>query len=338
MIGIGIIGAGDYGAQHAAALRDLSGVRLVAASRTNATALAEFTAQYGGTGYTDYHALLADPAVEAVVIATPHHQHTAIALAAAHAGKHILLEKPMAPTLAECDAINAAVDAAGVTLLVGHVNRFAPPYQAAKTVLESGDLGEVVFGRAAMQKYWFEPNRRNWHLDRAHGGGVWLTVGIHPLDRLTWLIDSPVISVSAQLGTRFHPPDTMTADDAGLVFLRYANGAAGTIVSVGYVTGAPDHSTELIGTRGMLRVDYVGGVQVGRAERWQVIPETVPTGAWMHAALVNEWQAFIRAITTGTPPAVSGHTARAIMRVAFAAEESARLGREVRLDEGETSA
>ena len=82
-------------------------MRLVAASRTNAAALAEFTARYGGRGYTDYADLLADPAVDAVVIATPHHLHTAAVEAAAQAGKHILLEKPMAPTLAECDRILA---------------------------------------------------------------------------------------------------------------------------------------------------------------------------------------------------------------------------------------
>jgi len=286
---IGIIGAGDYGAQHARALQAIDDARIVAASRTNAEALAQFTAEFGCQGFTDYHALLAQPDIDTVVIATPHHQHTPIALAAAQAGKHILLEKPMAPTLAECDQILAAALAAGVRLMVGHTNRFASTYRIAKALIESGDMGRVVMGTAAMQKFWFEPNRRDWHLDRTSGGGVWMTVGIHPLDRLIWLIDSPVETVSARFGTYFHE---MQADDTGMVFLRHANGAASMVISTGYSTGAPKHTTELTCTKGMLSIDYATGVQIGREDRWQTLPESVPQGSWMHEALVAEWQGF----------------------------------------------
>lgn len=84
-------------------IAQLDNVRLVVASRTNVHALAEFTKRYGDSGYTDYHDLLADPAVDDVVIATPHDRHTQVVTAAADVGKHTLLEKPIAPTLAECD-------------------------------------------------------------------------------------------------------------------------------------------------------------------------------------------------------------------------------------------
>lgn len=327
---IGIIGAGSYGVQHAEALAALSDAQLVAASRTNETALAEFTRQYGGKGYTDYHDLLADPEVEIVVVATPHHHHTDIVEAAAQAGKHILLEKPMAPTLAECDRILNAVKAAHVQLMVGHVNRFARAYTTAKRLIESGEMGKVIMGSAAMQKFWFEPNRRGWHLDRATGGGVWLTVGIHPLDRLTWLIGSPIRSVSAQFGTYFHD---MNADDSGMAFLRYEDGAAGMIISTGYSTGAPKHTTELTCTRGMLTIEYSAGVQIGRDERWQTVPESMPDGDWMHEALVGEWRAFLDTLDARREPPVSGSAARHIMVAAFAAERSSAEKREVHLDE-----
>ena len=325
MLKVGIIGAGSYGAHHAEAIAALEGVQLVAACRTSPEPLAEFVARFGGRGYTDHADLLADPAVEAVVIATPHHRHTAIALDAARAGKHILLEKPMAPTLDECDAIIVAAAEAGVTLLVGHVNQFSPAYLAAKAILESGEVGEIVLGLSTMSKFWFEPNRRAWHLDRATGGGMWMTAGIHCLDRLTWLVDSPVASVSAQLSTRFHDQQ---ADDAGLIFVRYANGAAGTIVSVGYANGAPKHLTELTCTKGMLNIDYTGGVTIGHEERWQPVPDSGTQG-WMARALVNEWRAFLQAVEEGTPPAVSGEYARHIMAAVFAAEESSAQRREV---------
>lgn len=326
MWGIGIIGAGSYGAQHAEAIAALDNARVVASSRTNAAALAEFTAQYGGTGYTDNAALLADPAVDAVVIATPHHLHTQVALDAAAAGKHILLEKPMAPTRDECRQIIAATRQAGVKLMIGHVNHFAPAYAAAKQLIDSGEMGEIIHGLATMQKFWFESNRREWHLDRSTGGGVWMTVGIHPLDRLTWLVDHPVVTVSAQFSTRYHD---QAADDVGMAFLRYANGAAGTIVSTGYTQGAPKHLTELTCTKGMVNVDYAAGVSIGRDDQWRTLPETVPQGNWMHEALVGEWRGFLSAIEADTETPVSGEFAAHIMDVIFSAEESSQQRREL---------
>lgn len=329
-LGIGIVGAGSFGARHAEAIAALDDVRLVAAMRTNPAALAEFTARFGGRGYTDTAALLADPAVDAVVIATPHHLHTAAVEAAAQARKHILLEKPMAPSLAECDRILAATARAGVTLMLGHTSQFAPAYRLAKAMLDAGEMGDIVLGISTMSKFWFEPNRRDWHLDRATGGGMWLTAGIHCLDRLTWLMGSPVTRVSAQLGARFHD---QAADDAGLIFLRYANGAAGTVVSVGYRDGAPKHLTELTCTRGMLTIDYAGGVTVGKNEQWRSVPDSA-SDDWMHAALVEEWRGFAAAIRSGGQPPVTGAYGRHIMAAVFAAEESSQLQREVSVDGG----
>lgn len=328
MRGIGIIGAGSYGEQHAKAIAGLNDVKLVAASRTNADALSGFTKTFGGTGYVDYHDLLHDDAVDIVMIATPHHLHTDVTIAAARAGKHILLEKPLAPSRAECEAIVNAVQDAHVSFMVGHVNHFVPAYRVAKQMIEAGEMGEVVLGLATMQKYWMESNRRNWHLDRQTGGGVWLTVGIHPVDRLTWLIDSEVMAVSAQFSTRFHE---QASDDAGMAFLRYANGAVGNIVSIGYQTGAPKHLTELTFTKGMMNIDYTGGVAIGRNEVWRTVPESLPSDNWMHEALVEEWRQFIDSIEQGSPSPVPADFAMHIMDVMFAAEQSSLENREIRL-------
>ena len=327
-LGVGIIGAGSFGERHAEAIATLDDVRLVAAARTNPKALAGFTGRYGGRGYTDYAGLLADPAVEAVVIATPHHLHTVVVEAAARAGKHILLEKPMAPTLAECDRIIAVAAEAGVTLMLGHTSQFAPAYRLAKEMLDAGELGEVVLGVSTMSKFWFEPNRRDWHLDRSTGGGMLLSAGMHCLDRLTWLVGSPVTSVAAHLATRFHD---QAADDAGLIFLRYANGVAGTVVSTGYRDGAPKHLTELTCTRGMMNVDYVGGVTVGKNGQWRHVPDSA-SEEWMHAALIAEWRGFAHAVRSGQPPPVTGAYGRHIMATIFAAELSSNLHQEVAVD------
>lgn len=324
---IGIIGAGSFGAAHAQAIAALPDARLVAVCRTDPAALAQFTREYGGRGYLHYADLLADPEVDAVVIATPHHLHVEIAEQAAAAGKHILLEKPVAPDLAGTDRILAAAGRAGVKLMVSFTSHFIPAYRAAYELLHSGELGEVVMARSAMVKFWFEPNRRAWHLDRATGGGMWLTGGLHCLDRVMWLAGSPVRQVYAQLDTRLH---RQAADDCGLVSLRFADGAMGSVVSVGYHTGAPDHLTELICTEGVLRIDHGAGLSIGRGESWQPVPGTA-SATWMAGALQAEWRAFVAALDGRGPVPVDGAYARRVMAVAFAAEESARQGRAIDL-------
>ena len=148
---------------------------------------------------------------------------------------------------------------------------------------------------------------------------------MHCLDRMTWLIDSPVSSVCAQFDTRFHEQQ---ADDTGMIFLRYENGAVGTVVSTAYRIGAPKHLTELTCTQGMLNIDYTTGITVGRKEQWQTVPKTGSTNS-MHDALVNEWRAFGEAIQFNKESPVSGAYARHIMAVVFAAEESSKLRQEV---------
>ena len=325
MIKVGIIGAGAFGEQHAQAIAGVNGVNVVAASRRNITALAEFNSRFGGRGYADYRDLLDDKEVDAVVIATPHQTHTSVVEAAAQAGKHILLEKPMALTLDECDHIVRWAKEAGIKLMLGHTGHFIPALQSAKKLLESGEMGEVVYGVATKSKQWMNPDSREWHLDRAQGGGLWLTIGVHALDKLTWLIGAPVEKVSAQMQTRFHDQQ---ADDTGVALLRYANGATGTAVAIGFRTGVFTFVTELTCTKGMLKIDNSQGVFIGRDEQWQLVPGSSHEN-WMAAALVNEWQAFVDALEQDTETAVTGEFGRHIMAVAFAAEEASRLEQEL---------
>jgi phthalate 4,5-cis-dihydrodiol dehydrogenase len=327
MFGVGIIGAGSFGEAHARAIVELKNAKLVAASRTNTDELSKFVHQFGGRGYVDYQDVLNDRDVHIVVIATPHHLHTEIAEHAARAGKHILLEKPMAPNLEECDRIVRAAKQANVALMIGFVSRFARAYQVAKQVIESGEIGELILGVSTMTKTWDESNRRAWHLDRAMGGGMWLTAGIHCLDRLNWLVASPATQVFAKFATRFHD---QPADDTEIISLQYANGVMGTIVSVGYRDGVMKNLTELICTKGMLNVDYAAGISIGRGNRWQSIPFS-GSQKWAHESLVGEWRAFLDALERNATPPVSGEEGREIMRVAFAAEESARENKAIDL-------
>ncbi|HTM78282.1 MAG TPA: Gfo/Idh/MocA family oxidoreductase [Devosia sp.] len=327
MIGIGIIGAGHFGAVHARAMAEVEGLTLAASCREDKAAAAAFASEYGGNAYGNWRELLADPNVDAVVIATPHHLHEEIAIGAAQAGKHILLEKPMAPTTRACDAINAAVAKAGVQLMIGHIMHFALPCLKAKEIIDSGVIGKPVLGSSWMIKLWMESNRRPWHLNTASGGGMLMTAGIHALDRLVWLMRQDVVGVNALAGTFFHDQQ---ADDSALIGLRFANGGIGQVQSVGYRNGAMGFAMDLVCESGTLRIDFDHGVSIGRDAVWTPVPGSIEPD-WMHHAVVREWQAMRAAIEGTSPVPVTGAYARQIVAIVEAVHRANAEKREVEI-------
>ncbi|MBM1172527.1 Gfo/Idh/MocA family protein [Microvirga arabica] len=318
MIGVGIIGAGHFGAVHARAMAEVEEVRLVASCREDADAAAAFAAEHGGKGYSDWPALLEDPKVDAVLIATPHHLHEAITIGAAQAGKHILLEKPMAPCVAACDTMLAAADAYGVKLMIGHVMHFALPCLKAKEIIDSGVFGAPVLGSSWMIKLWMESNRRPWHINHASGGGMLMTAGIHALDRLIWLMGQPVVGVTAMTGTYFHEQE---ADDAALISLRFANGRVGQVASVGYRDGAVTFAMDLVCENGTIRIDFDHGVSTGQDGVWTPVPGSIEPN-WMGAAVAREWRALAASIMNDTPSPVTGAYGRHVVACIEAAHRA----------------
>ncbi|MCH7345237.1 Gfo/Idh/MocA family oxidoreductase [Pelomonas sp. CA6] len=327
-LGVGIIGAGHFGAAHARALRQVRGARLVAACRQEARQIEDFCALHGGRPYRDYRALLDDRDVHAVVIATPHALHEEMAVAAARAGKHLLLEKPMAPTVAACRRILAAVRAAGVTLMLGHTMRFSLPFITASRAMAEQGMGRLRLGQARMIKRWMEPNRQPWHLQSSEGGGMLMTAGIHPLDRLLAYAGQRATHVSAWLGTRFH---VQPADDCGVILLRFGEEAVGQVSSIGFAEGAFIADDDLVCEHGVLRVDYFHGVRLGRGDRWQDLAPGIEPD-WPERALEREWRAFVRSVRERSPPAVSGDDGLHAVACVEAALRSARERREVEVE------
>lgn len=327
MIGIGIIGAGFFGAIHARAIAAVPGARVAAVCRQDIDAAQAFAREHGGNAHAHWQALLDDPAVDTVLIATPHHLHAEMAIAAARAGKHILLEKPMAPTVAECDAINAAVDQAGIHLMVGHVLHFALPCLAAREIIAGGGIGRPVLGSSWLIKLWMEANRQPWHLSPKTGGGMLLTAGIHALDRLVWLMDGPVASVSAMAGTHFHDQE---ADDTALMLLRFADGRIGQVASVGYRDGGVGFAMDLVCEAGTLRLDFDLGVAIGRGGAWTPVPNSAEPD-WAQRAVEREWQAMLALIGGTGPNPADGAYARHLIACIEAARQSERSRREVAL-------
>src|SRR5579885_3241055 len=150
--------------------------------------------------YAEVEALLNDPSVEAVYIGTPNYLHAPLTIQAAEARKHVLVEKPMAMNAQEGREMAAAAERAGVKLMVAYMTLFNPAYQAAKRVVESGALGEIVFVRGR-HSYTIAPDRissaASWRLDRNRGGGPLMDVAIYPIASLRDLTGQRITSLSA---------------------------------------------------------------------------------------------------------------------------------------------
>src|SRR5262245_2792550 len=181
----GVIGAGDIVRRRVApALRDSPRCELVAISRARASLADEAKALGAARWYPRWRDLVADPDIHSVYIATPVHVHAEQTIAAAEAGKHVLCEKPMAMTAAECDRMIAACRSNGVKLGIAYYRRFYPVVARVKAILESGEIGQPVVAHMSSFE-WFDPapdHPRGWLLNPAiAGGGPMMDFGCHRL-------------------------------------------------------------------------------------------------------------------------------------------------------------
>lgn len=172
----------------------------VACAAPRAESRAAFEAEFGGTGYADVGEMAADPAVEAVYVATPHQMHRAHAEAVAAAGKHLLIEKPLAISMEDADAIVAAAAAADVTLITGPSHSFDHPVLMARDLIESGDLGTVRMIQAFNYTDFLYRPRRPEELDTSQGGGVLFSQAIHQIDTVRALMGGRAEHVFAMTG------------------------------------------------------------------------------------------------------------------------------------------
>ncbi len=326
---IGIIGLGGIARSHCDAISYLDGVEIIAVADLLEDKRREYMQKYDiPKGYATHTELLKDDEIDAVAIVLGHQLHHKLTLDACNAGKHVLVEKPMGISLNQCDDMIEAAATNGVKLMVGLTQHFLGTSIKAKEILDSGVLGPVITAVCYMSKNWGYNSRRPQYRSRYHGGGMWMTNGVHVVDRLSWIMASQAVSVSASIGNRAH---YQAADDSATAFIRYKNGTAGVAVAVGYADGGPNHECQVICANGSLRFSEHGDkyVQIGKDNKWEDIPFEVPPHN-----MYNEWVGFIHSIENDIEPPTSGEWGRHIMEILFAAEQSAISGREVLLDSG----
>lgn len=336
-IGFAILGPGAVADFHQQAIEAnaADGARLVAIGHYDPARFDEISAEFGVPCFT-YEDLLAQPEVDVVAICTPSGQHAEQAIAAAEAGKHVLVEKPMALSLEEADAMIEACDRAGVKLGVVLQRRAEPLFKRVRAAIVAGDLGNLTLGVVTIpyfrpQSYFDQAEwRGTWALD---GGGVLMNQGIHLVDLLIWYMGDPV-EVAAYADTlqrEIEVEDTLAAT------LRFANGSLATITAT--TTAAPGfpHRVELYGTAGAIQVE---GESVVRWTRTASSPATVepiepapsasagaggdpkgiePTG---HIAVFRD---FIEAVREGRAPEIDGAEGRRSLATVLSIYEAAGL-------------
>jgi phthalate 4,5-cis-dihydrodiol dehydrogenase len=263
-LGLGVIGLGMAGAVMVRAAARHPGVVLAAAADPQAAPREAFGRDHNARTYADARALAEDPAVEVVYIATPHQFHAEHAILAAERGKHIILEKPMALTLADCDRIIAAAEHAGVHLIVGHTPAFDPAVRRMRGLIASGELGALgMIASWNYTNYLYRP-RRPEELDTSKGGGILFNQVPHQIDTVRLLGGGLVRSVRAQVGVL--DPARPTEGNC-TAFLEFENGVASSLVYGGYDFFDSDDLHFWISERGAPKQPAHGAARRALAER-----------------------------------------------------------------------
>ncbi|MDX6629298.1 MAG: UDP-N-acetylglucosamine 3-dehydrogenase [Gaiellales bacterium] len=328
---IGVIGLGWFGEIHCETIVGVPSLELVALCTRTPERLAAMATTFGvSSTYTDYHDLLADPEIDAVSIATMWDQHTEPALAALAAGKHVFLEKPMASTVSDCQAIIEAAARAEGILLVGHICRFNPRFRMAKQAIENGTIGRIVS----------LSSRRNipaaWTPEILNKIGPIVGDAIHDTDLMLWFTGDRIVSSYAQtvdVRGLEHP-------DIGQTMYRFAGGATATLETVWCMPAHTpfdiDERMTIIGTDGFLHVqDTFPNLGIVSPEGFRS-PDTTYWPMFdgvRGGALREEFAYFASCALAGAEPQIGRpEDAMAALAATLAAEQSARTGEVVRLD------
>lgn len=341
VVRVGLIGSQFVSTLHAEALKRCPDCELVAVASPTPGHAEAFARRFGiPRAFTDHRQLLALREVDMVVVGVPNDLHAPIALDAAAAGKHIVMEKPLCLNLAEADRMIAACRQAGVKLMYAEELCFAPKYVRLKQLLDAGALGAPTLLKQS-EKHDGPHAPHFWDVERS-GGGVTMDMGCHAIAFFRWLLDrAPIRSVYAQMTTQVHRERTR-GDDNALLIVEFDNGVVGLAEESWTKPGGMDDRAEVFGSKGVAYADLLHGnaLTVYSTEGYDYAVEKAgSTRGWSFPIYEEAWNYgfpqemahFVECVREDLQPAVTGEDGRAVLEVIFAAYESARTGRKVRL-------
>jgi len=326
VLSVGMIGTGGIAQSHMNAIEANDNIRLAAVMDIDAERVEAAAAKYGGKAYMNLDDLLGDPNVEAVHVCTPHNLHVHHVVAAAKAGKHVMVEKPMALSVSECDRMIDACEEAGKILMVGQVMRYYPVNHKIKDMIAGGVIGDV--GHLTRRRYSYfdttQPgsNQPRWYLDLEVGGiCVLYCFGPHEYDILPWYMDSPVTEVFAR-GTE--STELYSGQkDSYTALMTHANGAV-SVLSQSVVCHSSAHDQYIIGSKGSMMMS---------GNKLLLNNEEVSIEGTSGEGMLNQIREFAQCCLAGCEPDASGRSVRHTMAVIEAAKQSAERNEVVQVSE-----
>jgi predicted dehydrogenase len=345
MPGFGIIGCGMIANFHAQAIAEIPAAEVVACFDMVPAAADRFAGEMGCQAYHDLDAMLADGRVDVVTICTPSGAHRDPAVAAANAGKHVLVEKPLEITLAKCDEIIRACEANHVQLGTIMPSRFSEANVTLKNAIDAGRFGRLTLGDTYV-KWWRSQDyydsggwRGTWQLD---GGGAYMNQAIHNVDLLYWFMGD-VAEVCGLTDTLAH--ERIEVEDVGCAAVRFKNGAIGTLEATTAAFPGLLKKTEIHGTKGSVIVEQDDILLWTFAEEDPADAEirrkfgkgSATTGgasdpkAISHLGHKKQFEDFLAAVDAGKKPLVDGYEGRKSVEIILAIYQSSWTGRRVKL-------
>lgn len=334
-----IVGCGHIARKHAEAMKQISNSKLVAVCDKINENMTNYVREFGATPYKEYKMMLQDPSVDIVNICTPSGTHASLAVQAAAAGKHVVLEKPMALNLEDADQIIRACGENNVKLTVVHPNRFRPAVTEVRELLDDGRLGRLSHAAATVrwnrnQEYY---DSATWRGTRSMDGGVLMNQAIHNLDLLLWML-GPIEEIQAYAATRLRQ---IESEDVAVAVVKFASGTLGSIEAATTIYPRNlEESLSIFGERGTVQL---GGVQANRfrhvaiegmdeADILRMVEgvERDPAGKLGHQAILED---LVDAIVNDRAPSVSGEDGREAVKFVLGILQAADQRKIVRWDE-----
>jgi predicted dehydrogenase len=337
MLRIGIIGCGKITeVRHAPEYAENPECEMAAFYDFMPERAQKMAALYGGTAFDSVGALLTS-GVDAVSVCVANADHAAVTIKALECGLHVLCEKPMATTLADCEAMAAAARRSGRTLMLGHNQRLAKAHVEARKRVAAGEIGKVIayrttFGHPGPEGWTGLSN--SWFFDKSRAAfGALADLGIHKTDVLHYLLGEPIVAVKASFCTldKKYPDGTpIGVDDNAFAIYRTQSGATGQMHVSWTFYGQEDNATILYGTQGIIRcyadpvysliVEHKNGGIERLALDEMTSNEKQTTGGRVSTGVID---AFVNTVLHGAPNVCDAQEALKAMRVIFAAEQSA---------------
>jgi len=335
---VGLIGAGFVGHIHHVSFEGwVPEAEVVAVSSPNN---AESFAKERGipAAYADYNEMLQDKDIDVVSIGIPNDLHRDAVVAAAKAGKHVIIEKPLCLTLEEADEMIEACKKAGVLLMYAEELLFAPKYVRVKTLIEEGAIGEPFLAKQSEEhpgphSPWF------WDVNRS-GGGVLLDMGCHSIEYTRWVLGRPKVkSVTAFMGTYIHEGRTQ-GEDHSYAIIEYEGDKVAMIENSWAKGGGVDDRCEIYGKKGHTRADLLRGSSLltySEEGYGYAVEKAGATKGYTFTMFEEEWnygfpqemQHFINCVQGKETPMVTGEDGREVLRIMYAAYQSAGEGRRI---------